>query len=125
MVSMTMQAEDESEQGYQCIGAWLPAVTELSFIGFKTLATTVGAEIIEFLSKNPSPEELLGFHVSESVQMRLRRLSALHEAGYLSEAGQADLDELQRLEHIIIMLRTRAGSNKTDRGSFMQFGRTG
>jgi len=46
--------------------------------------------------------------MSESAQMRLRRLLALNEAGYLSEAENAELDELQRLEHIIIMLKTQA-----------------
>ncbi len=128
MVRMTMQISDESEQGYQSIGAWLQAVTDLNFIGFKTPATIARTELIEFLSKTPSPEELLGFHVSESAQMRLSRLSALDKAGYLSEAEQAELDDLQRLEHIVIMLRTRAGSNQIDYcrvHSFMQVGRTG
>jgi len=108
MIQMTMQVSDELAQRCQCVGRWLPAVIELSFIGFRTLATAAGAEVIEFLSENPSPEELLGFYMSESAQMRLRRLLALNEAGYLSEAENAELDELQRLEHIIIMLKTQA-----------------
>ncbi len=123
MVQMTMQVSDESEQSYQSIGAWLPAVTELKFIGFKTSATASGTEVIDFLSKNPSPEELIGFHVSESAQIRLRRLSVLNEAGYLSETEQAELNELQHSEHIAVMLRSRAASNKIDCRSFTQIGR--
>jgi len=111
MIQMTIQVSNELAQRCQYAGAWLPAIIELGFIGFKTPAAAAEAEVIEFLSENPSSEALLGFHVSESAQTRLRRLLALNEAGYLSEAEQDELDELQRLEHIIIMLKTQAASS--------------
>ena len=52
--------------------------------------------------------EIGSFQVSESAQLRLRRLLTLNEAGTLSLSEKAELDELQRLEHIIIMLKIRA-----------------
>ena len=110
MVQITMQVSDELAQRCQSIGSWLPTIIELSLMGFKTLATATVTEIIQFLSKNPSPDELLHFHVSEPAQSRLRRLLVLNEAGMLAETEQLELDELQRLEHTIIMLKAQVAS---------------
>jgi hypothetical protein len=107
MVQMTMQVPDELAKRIQPMSSWLPSIIELSLIGFKTLATATAAEMIEFLSKNPSPQEVLAYHVSDAAQKRLQRLLALNESGLLSEAEQQELDELQQLEHVIVMLKAR------------------
>jgi hypothetical protein len=107
MVQLTMQVPDELARRIQPMSAWLPTIIELSLIGFKTLATAASTEVIEFLSKNPSPKEVLDYHVSDTAQARLQRLLTLNEAGSLSEAEQLELDELQRLEHVIVMLKAR------------------
>ncbi len=107
MVQMTMQVSDELAKQIKPIGRWLPTVIELSLIGFKTLAAATAAEMIQFLSKTPSVQELLEYQVSEQSQQRLQRLLALNEAGILSGAEQLELDELQRIEHIIIMLKAQ------------------
>ncbi len=108
MVQVTMQVSDELAKQCQSAGHWLPTVIELGFIGFKTQAAAAASEIIEFLSENPSPEKLIAFHVSGQSQLRLRRLLAMNEAGCLSEPEQLELTELQRIEHIIIMLKIQA-----------------
>jgi len=105
MIQMTIQVPDKLAEQSWFAGPWLPAIIELSLIGCKTQAAATSAELVEFLSGNPSPEKLLGFHVSESAQLRLRRLLALNEAGCLSEAEQQELDELQCLEHFVVMLK--------------------
>ncbi len=76
-------------------------------IGFKSFAAAAASEVIEFLSRNPSDKEMLEFHVSETSQSRLRRLLTLNKAGLLSKQEELELDELQRLEHAIIMLKSR------------------
>ena len=107
MIQMTMQVPDELAERIQSISNWLPTIIELSLVGFKTLATTAASELIAFLNQNPIPQELLDYHVSEETQARLQRLLTLNEAGMLSEMEQLELDELQQLEHIVIMLKTR------------------
>ena len=107
MVQVTMQVPDELAERIQPMSAWLPTIIELGLIGFKTLATATATEIIEFLSKNPTPQEVLDYHVSDTAQARLQRLLTLNEAGLLSEVEQLELDELQHLEHVIIMLKAR------------------
>lgn len=74
------------------------------------MATATATEVIQFLSSNPFPQELLDYHVSESAQSRLQRLLTLNQAGMLSELEQLELDELQHLEHTIIMLKTRVAN---------------
>ena len=107
MVQMTMHVPDELAERIQPMSAWLPTIIELSLIGFKTLATATATEVLEFLSKNPSSQAVLDYHVSDAAQARLQRLLTLNESGLLSEAEQLELDELQRLEHVIIMLKAR------------------
>jgi hypothetical protein len=109
MVQMTVQLSEELANRCKAVGPWLSAIIELSFVGFKTSAAATAAEVVEFLCTNPLPEEIATFHVSEEGQMRLQRLLALNEAGFLSLSEQAELDELQRLEHMIIMLKIQAG----------------
>ncbi len=109
MIQMTVQVSDELAKRCQAAGPWLSAIIDLSFVGFKTPAAATVSEIISFLSENPSPEELISFHVPQAAQFRLRRLLALNEAGCLSGAEQSELDELQHLEHFIIMLKAQAG----------------
>jgi hypothetical protein len=76
-------------------------------VGFKTPATETASEIIKFLSTNPSSQMVLDHQVSNRAQERLRRLLALNEAGMLGEMEQLELDEIQQIEHIMIMLKTQ------------------
>ena len=111
MVQMTVQLSDEVADRCKAVGPWLSSVIELSLVGFKTPASATASEVIEFLCSNPEPEDIAGFHISESAQLRLRRLLALNEACFLSLVEQDELDELQRLEHMIIMLKIRAAQD--------------
>lgn len=114
MVDMTMQIPDELAKRIQPIRPWLPTILELSLVGFKTLATETASEVIHFLSTNPSRKKVLNYHVSERAQKQLRRLLALNEAGLLGEDEQAELDELQKIEHTIVVLKAEL-ANKVSR----------
>jgi hypothetical protein len=105
MAQITMQVPEELANKLEPIQVWLPAILEISLAGCKTLAAAAATEAIQFLSTNPTPQQVLDYHVSERAQMRLRRLLALNAAGVLGKAGQRELDELEQLEHTIIMLK--------------------
>lgn len=107
MVKMTMQLSEELARRVQPLRSWLPVIIELSLIGFKTLATETATEITQFLSTNPSPLEVFNYHVSERAQTRIKRLLALNEAGLIGESEQRELDELQQIEHLMIMLKAQ------------------
>lgn len=105
MVQLTMQVPEDLAKRIQPIRSWLPTILELSLVGFRTLATETATETIQFLLTNPSPQKVLNYHASERAQQRLQRLLTLNEAALLGEAEQLELDELQRIEHTIIMLK--------------------
>ncbi|WP_446012055.1 hypothetical protein [Candidatus Electrothrix sp.] len=108
---MTVQLSDEVADRCKAVGPWLSTVIELSLAGFKTPTSATASEVVDFLCSNPEAKEIAAFHISESAQLRLRRLLTLNEAGCLSLAEQEELDELQRLEHMIIMLKIRAAQD--------------
>ena len=107
MVTMTMQVPDDLARRIQPMAAWLPTVLELGLAKCRTRAAAAGVELIELLSRNPSPQEVLDFHVSAAIQERSRRLLALNGAGLLEKEEQRELDELDQLEHLVVMLKAR------------------
>lgn len=109
MTQMTLEVSDELAARIRPLKAWLGILLELVLTGFKTMAAATAAEVIEFLSRNPSDREVLAFHASEPAQERLRRLLTLNEAGMLGEGEQHELDELQKIEHVVVMLKAQAG----------------
>ena len=108
MTRLALEVSDELAERIRPLGAWLSAVLELSLVGFRTLAAATAAEVIEFLAHNPSPHDVLSYRASEQGQNRLRRLLTLNTAGLLGESEQRELDELQQIEHIVVMLKAQA-----------------
>ncbi len=108
MVQVTMQLPDQLAFRIMPARQWMPAILELSLAGLRTPASETAAEVIEFLLSSPSSDQLVAYHVSERAQSRLQRLMALNEAGLLSEDEARELDELERIEHMVIMLKAQA-----------------
>lgn len=108
MAQITMQVSDQVAARIHSWGRWLPSVSELSALGCRTAAAIEAAEVARFLSRNPTPLEVVSYHASEAAQERLRRLLALNEVGLLSDDEQLELDELERLEHEVVMLKAQA-----------------
>ncbi len=105
MVQVTMQLPDQLAARVQPIRHWLSVVLELSLLGLRTPAIATATEIIEFLSTDPAPQAILKYHVSERAQLRLQRLLALNSGGMLSEDEQHELDEIEKIEHVVILLK--------------------
>ena len=108
MVEITMQVPDQLAQCLQPLSPWLPALLELSLAGFKTPTAQTVAEVVAFLSSGPAAMEVANYQVSERAQEHLRRLLALNGGGALSQAEQAELDEIEQLEHFLILLKAQA-----------------
>ncbi len=107
MVQITMQLPEQLAGQILPARRWLTAVLELSLTRLKTPAVETCSEIIDFLLDNPTQSEVLTYHASDRAQRRLQRLLALNQAGLLSEMEQAELAELERIEHILIMLKAQ------------------
>lgn len=107
MVEMKMLLPEELAEQIRPLNGYLGTVLQLSLIGFRTLATETSTEIIEFLLSEPTPQQVLDYHVSERAQSRLQRLLALNEAGLLSPNEKAELDEMEKIEHVVVMLKSQ------------------
>lgn len=108
MIEMRMSVPDALAPKLKKMNQWLPAVLELSLVGFKTQTAQTTAEVIAFLSKGPTPKQVAAYKVSPRAQARLKRLLALNKSGLLSEEEQAELNELETLEHLLVLLKAQA-----------------
>jgi len=108
MASITVEVPEHLARRLQPFSTWLATVLELSLAGFKTPVAQTVAEVIDFLSNGPSSAEVADYTVSERANERVRRLLALNEAGLLSPEERSELDEVEKLEHILIMLKAEA-----------------
>lgn len=65
-------------------------------------------EILEFLASTPTPEQILDFHPSKSLQQRASDLLEKNREGTLTTEEQVELDEFSRMNHFMSMLKIRA-----------------
>ena len=65
-------------------------------------------EIIDFIAAGTTPEAVVAFHPSDSVQQRVTELIERSKDGSISTEEQSELDDYLQLEHIMIMAKARA-----------------
>lgn len=69
------------------------------------LSTQVYRHILNFLASQPTPEQVAAFRPTPAMQERLRYLLGRSDDGLLSPAEAQELDEYERIEHLIILLK--------------------
>lgn len=72
-----------------------------------TEATTLFDEVLDFLASTPTPEQVIAFQPSETLQSRMSDLIDRNHRGHLTAAEQAELEECSRLNHFMSMLKVR------------------
>lgn len=65
-------------------------------------------EILDFLASTPTPQAIIDFHPSDELQARASDLLDKNRDGQLSLTEQNELDEFQRMNHFMTMLKARA-----------------
>jgi hypothetical protein len=77
--------------------------------GRETMSATKSyEEIIDFIAAGTTPEAVVAFHPSESVQQRVAGLVERFNDGSISAEEQSELEDYLQLEHIMIMAKARA-----------------
>jgi hypothetical protein len=75
----------------------------------ETMNTTKSyEEIIDFIAAGTTPEAVVAFHPSDSVQQRVAELVGRSKDGSISADDQSELEDYLQLEHIMIMAKARA-----------------
>jgi hypothetical protein len=65
-------------------------------------------EIIDFIAAGTTPEAVVAFRPSDSVQQRVAELVERSTDGSISSDEQSELEDYLQLEHIMIMAKARA-----------------
>ncbi len=64
-------------------------------------------EMVELFADSAVAERILNFHPSPIMQARIEELLEKNRQGSLSNEEQAELDEVERLEHFMRLIKAR------------------
>ena len=105
MAKITIEVPDELSEQLAKIGDRLPELLRLS-LQQPAIPAHINRYIIDFLASKPTPEQILAFRPTPQMQERLRTLLKRSKAGELIPQEQRELDEYERIEHLMILLKT-------------------
>jgi hypothetical protein len=71
-------------------------------------STELFDEIMDFLTSEPTPEQIVAFQPPEGLQQRLSYLLDQNRQGILSSEEQTELDEFLRMNRFMSRLRLHA-----------------
>lgn len=107
MAKITLEVPDELSEQLLQMGDRLPELLALS-LQQPPLPARIYHYILDFLASKPTPAQILAFRPTTEMQERLKTLLTRSKTGELTPREQQELDEYERIEHLIIMLK--AGS---------------
>ena len=107
MAKITLEVPDELSEKLLQMGDRLPELLALS-LQQPPLPASIYHYILDFLASKPTPEQILAFRPTAPMQERLKTLLRRSKTGELTTIEQQELDEYERIEHLIVMLK--AGS---------------
>ncbi|MCD4684683.1 MAG: hypothetical protein K8S97_01940 [Anaerolineae bacterium] len=65
-------------------------------------------EFVEFITSSPSLEQIAQFRLSANAEARISELLTANRTRRLTDAEEAELDEVVRLEHMVRKAKIRA-----------------
>lgn len=113
MPKITLEVSEELSQQLAQVGdAWrqatsclrLPELLALS-LQQPAVPAQVYRYILDFLASNPTPEQIAEFKPTLEMQERLHTLLARSNAGELTPTELKELDEYERIEHLVVMIK--------------------
>jgi hypothetical protein len=107
MATVTIEVPDELSELIKQAGERLPELLERS-LREPDLPAHAYRYVLDFIARRPSPEEIAAFGPTSEMSERLRTLMERESSGNITPAEKAELDEYERLEHLMIMIK--AGS---------------
>lgn len=108
MREMTIQLPDALVERLQSVGDRLPEVVAHGLEELPPVPNQVYQYILEFLIGNPTPEAMANFEPTPAMLERVSNLLERNRMGKLSIAESSELDEYERINHLITMMKARA-----------------
>lgn len=104
MATLTIEIPDELMEQLTPIREQLPELLRQCLHPLAVPAQ-VYRYVFNFLTSQPTPEQIVSFRPTEEIQARMQYLLGQNQAGELSPHEQQELDEYERIEHLIIMVK--------------------
>ncbi len=104
MTTITIEVPDELSELIAQAGDRLPELLAQS-LRHPVLPAHIYRYVLDFLASNPSAEQIAAFGPTPEMMERLRTLTEREIAGDITTADKAELDEYERLEHLMIMIK--------------------
>jgi hypothetical protein len=105
MTTITLEVPETLAEQLAQLGDRLPEILMVGLREATPLPAHVYRYILDFLASGPTPEQVAAFRPTPEMQARLEILLARSRAGQLTPAEVAELDEYERIEHLIVMLK--------------------
>lgn len=105
MSTITIEVPDKVADLINQAGDRLPEILELS-LQQPVLSAHIYRYILDFLASQPSPEAMAAFAPTPEMITRLKTLLARQATGEITAAEEAELDEYERIEHLMILIKT-------------------
>ena len=64
--------------------------------------------MLDFLASRPTPEQVTAFGPTLEMTDRLKTLLGRESRGEITQAEKVELDEYERLEHLMVMIKSGA-----------------
>ena len=105
MTTVTIEVPDELSELIAQAGDRLPELLARS-LKEPVLPAHVYRYVLDFLAGGPTPEQVAAFGPTPEMAARLRALLERESGGEITPAERAELDEYERLEHLIVMIKS-------------------
>ncbi|MGI0489655.1 hypothetical protein ACN4EK_29915 [Pantanalinema rosaneae CENA516] len=105
MPKITLEVSTELSEQLAQMGDRLPELLALS-LQQPAVPAHIYRYILDFLISSPTPQQIADFHPTPEMQERLRTLLNRSKTGDLTSAEAQELDEYERIEHLVIMLKS-------------------
>jgi hypothetical protein len=106
MPTITLDISDEIAAQLDANRERLPELLALS-LHQPAVPAQIYRFIVDFLAGNPSAQDLAAFGPTPEMQSRLQTLIERERTGGLTSVEQAELDEYERIEHLMVLIKVR------------------
>ena len=105
MPKITLDVSEELSEQLSQLGDRLPELLALS-LRQPALPAHIYRYVLDFLSSNPTAQQIAEFKPTLEMQERLKTLLVRSKANELTPNELKELDEYEQIEHILVMIKS-------------------